>query len=65
MRFYYFKDGLIVNKDILDGNEIKSMEKVHGDLLYMKHNDKIVLCYYGEKGGTPTWKMAQKARQFS
>ena len=60
MRFYYFKDGTVVNVDILPAYKIKTYEKVHGELLYMKYNGKIVLCYYGEKGGMPTWKQAQK-----
>ena len=60
MRFYYFKDGLVVSRDILTAEEIKAIEKVHGEMLYMKHKGKIVLCYYGEKGGLPTWKQAQK-----
>lgn len=57
MKSYFYKDGFIRRADELNPKQIKSDEEQHGELRFVKlSDDRVILCFYGERGGAPTWR---------
>lgn len=57
MRAYYYTDGFRhISSGNLTASQIISDESTHGKLVAMANEKgERILCYYNEKGGTPTW----------